>query len=88
VGRGGSIAARARGRKTLPNGATWWQMPVFAHTSPVYLDLPGRPAPAAKSARLFLDQLHYLERWARQRNFTTEDNRRAALDLVRGNPSA
>jgi hypothetical protein len=45
--------------------------------------MPGRPAAAAESARLFLDQLDYLERWARQGNFPTEDNRREALDLVR-----
>jgi len=83
VDRGGWIAARTHGPKMLPNGATWWQMPVFAHTSPVYLDMPGRPAPAAESARLFLDQLEYLERWVREGNFPTEDNRREALDLVR-----
>jgi hypothetical protein len=83
VDRGGWIAARAHGRKMLPYGATWWQMPVFAHTSPVYLDMPGRPAPPAESARLFLDQLDYLERWAQQANFPNEDNRREASDLVR-----
>jgi len=81
--RGGWIAARAHGRKMLPYGATWWQMPVFAHTSPIYLDMPGRPALAAESARLFLDQLDYLERWADQANFPIEANRRETLDLVR-----
>ena len=57
-------------------------MPGFAHTSPGYLERPGRPAPAAESARLFLDQLEYLENWARQGNFPSEANRREALDLV------
>jgi TolB protein len=66
VDRGGWIAARAHGRKMLEYGATWWKMPVLAHSSPIYLDMPGRPALAADSALLFLDQLGYLERWARQ----------------------
>jgi len=62
--RGGWIAARAHGRKMLPYGATWWKQPVFAHSSPVYLEADGRPAAAADSARLFLEQLGFLERWA------------------------
>ena len=55
VDRGGWIAARAHGRKMLEYGATWWKMPVFAHSSPIYLDMPGRPAAAQESARLFLE---------------------------------
>jgi hypothetical protein len=47
VDRGGWIAARAHGRTMLPYGATWWMMPVFAHTSPVYLEMAGRPAECA-----------------------------------------
>jgi hypothetical protein len=82
VERGGWIALRAHGRKMLPYGATWWQMPVLAHTSPVYLDMPGRPAPAAESARLFLDQLGYLRQWADQANFPAPENKREALDLI------
>jgi hypothetical protein len=81
--RGGWIAARAYGRKMLQYGATWWQQPVFAHTSPIYLDIPGSPAPAAESARLLLEQLGYLERWAdRTAKFPTEENRREALDRI------
>jgi len=84
VDRGGWIAARAHGRKMLPYGATWWQMPVFAHTSPIYLEMPGRPAPAAESARLFLEQLEYLEQWAQSRaNFPADQNKSEALDLIR-----
>jgi hypothetical protein len=83
VERGGWIAARAHGPKMLPYGATWWQMPVFAHTSPVYLEMPGRPAPAAESARLFLDQLGYLRQWAeRQANFPTAQNKQEALEWI------
>lgn len=83
VDRGGWIAARAHGPKMLPYGATWWQMPVFAHSSPVYLDMPGRPAPAADSARLFLEQLEYLQRWAeRQANFPTAENKKEALEWI------
>jgi hypothetical protein len=64
----------------LPYGATWWQMPVFAHTSPVYLDMPGRPADARASAELLLDQLAYLDRWAQgQANFPAADNKKEAL---------
>jgi len=82
VGRGGWIALRAHGPKMLPYGPTWWQMPVFAHTSPIYLDMPGRPAPAAESALLFLDQLTYLKKWADGANFPTPDNRQETLALI------
>src|SRR5262245_66440453 len=83
VERGGWIAARAHGPKMLEYGRTWWRMPVFAHTSPIYLDMPGRPAPAAESARLFLDQLTYLQRWAEsEANFPTADNKKEALSLI------
>ncbi len=62
--RGGWIAARAVGATMLPYGATWWQQPVMAHTTPVYLEADGRPAPAAESAALFLEQLAFLRKWA------------------------
>jgi hypothetical protein len=62
--RGGWIAARAHGKKMLNYGATWWKQPVFAHSSPIYLEAAGRPAPASESAQLFLDQLVHFERWA------------------------
>jgi hypothetical protein len=80
VDRGGWIAARAHGRKMLPYGATWWQMPVFAHSSPIYLEMPGRPAPSADSAQLFLDQLGYLQRWVEgEAKFPTPENKAEAL---------
>ncbi|MSV28498.1 MAG: hypothetical protein EXQ52_07110 [Bryobacterales bacterium] len=83
VDSGGWVAARAHGRKMLEYGATWWKMPVFAHTSPVYLDMKGRPAPAAESAALLLDQLEYLERWAESRaNFPRPEDRTEALRYV------
>jgi hypothetical protein len=83
VDRGGWIAARAHGRKMLQYGATWWKQPVFAHSSPVYLEMEGRPAPAADSARLFLEQLEYLERWAQKdANFPRPENRDEALRSI------
>lgn len=83
VDRGGWIAARAHRPKMLEYGATWWKMPVFAHTSPVYLDMKGRPAPAAESAGLLLDQLGYLERWFESRaNFPRNEDRTEALRYV------
>jgi hypothetical protein len=83
VDRGGWIAARAHGRKMLPYGATWWHMPVFAHSSPVYLDMHGRTADAHASAELLLDQLSYLRRWAeKQANFPTPENRAEALRWI------
>ncbi len=84
VDRGGWIAARAHGPKMLPYGPTWWQMPVFAHSSPIYLNMPGRPAPAAESARLFLDQLSYLRTWAEeQANFPSYKEKQEALGWIR-----
>jgi len=80
IDRGGWIAARAHGPTMLPYGATWWQMPVFAHTSPVYLDMPGRPADAHASASLLLEQLGYMERWAQsQANFPAPENKAETL---------
>ena len=80
VDRGGWIAARAHGPKMLQYGETWWKMPVFAHTSPIYLDMPGRPAPSARSAKLLLEQLGWLERWAEAKaNFPTTESRKEAL---------
>lgn len=83
VERGGWIAARAHGRKMLPYGATWWQMPVFAHSSPIYLDMPGRPAAAAEAAGIFLEQLDYLERWVRHKaSFPAAENRAEAISRI------
>jgi len=83
VERGGWIAARAHGRKMLEYGATWWKMPVFAHSSPIYLDMPGRPAASRESAELFLDQLRYLQRWAEdEAKFPTPANKKEALDRI------
>ncbi len=83
VERGGWIAARAHGRKMLEYGATWWKMPVFAHSSPVYLDMPGRPAASRESAELFLDQLGYLQKWALDdAKFPTAANKKEALDRI------
>jgi hypothetical protein len=83
VERGGWIAARAHGRKMLPYGATWWHMPVFAHSSPVYLDMPGRPADARRSASILLDQIGYLRRWAeKQARFPTAENQVEALQRI------
>jgi len=82
IDRGGWIALRARGSKMLPYGATWWQMRVFAHTSPIYLYMAGRPALAAEAAFLFLDQLGYFRKWADQANFPTIANKEEAFALI------
>jgi hypothetical protein len=67
----------------LPYGATWWKMPVFAHTSPVYLNMSVKPPEATESARILLEQLGYLRRWAdSQANFPTTRNREEALQLI------
>ena len=55
----------------------------FAHSSPIYLDMPGRPAPASESARLFLNQLGYLERWVDQKaHFPAPENKAEALSRI------
>ena len=78
----GWIALRAHGKKMLQYGPRWWKQPVFAHTSPVYLEMPGRPAPAQEGARLFLEQLGTLRQWAAGANFPTPQNRQETLDLI------
>ena len=83
IDRGGWLAARAYGSKMLPYGPTWWQQPIFAHTSPVYLDMKGRCAPAAASAKLFLEQIGYLENWAAtQAKFPTVRDRDEGLRRI------
>jgi len=83
VERGGWIAARAHGKKMLPYGAAWWMMPVFAHSSPIYLDMPERHADARESAAILLEQLGYFERWAATvANFPTPENKQEALKLA------
>ena len=82
IERGGWIALRAHGAKMLPFGATWWQQPVFAHTSPIYLEMPGKPAPASEAAELFLDQLDYLRKWADGAHFPTSANKEETLELI------
>ncbi len=79
---GGWIAARAHGPKMLPYGATWWKLPVFAHSGPIYLK--GRlPPPAAESAAILLDQLGHLETWVREKaNFPAPENRTQALGYI------
>jgi hypothetical protein len=58
-------------------------MPVFAHSSPIYLDMPGRPARSAESARLFLDQLGYLQRWIEgEAKFPAPENKAEAVARI------
>lgn len=83
VERGGWLAARAHGNKMLEYGLTWWKIPVFAHTSPIYLEMSGRPAASREAAELFLDQLGYLQKWLQtDANFPTQENKKEALDRV------
>jgi len=83
VDRSGWIAARAHGRTMLEYGRTWRRIPVFAHSSPIYLARPGRPAAAATSARLFLEQLGDLERWLdREAHLPTPADRVEAQALI------
>lgn len=80
---GGWIAARAHGRTMLEYGPTWRRMPVFAHTSPIYLDARGRPLAAGRSARLLLEQLETFRRWIKtQANLPGGDERREAIRLA------
>ncbi|MBI3210435.1 MAG: hypothetical protein HYZ37_16245, partial [Candidatus Solibacter usitatus] len=54
--------------------------PVMGHSTPVWLDWPGRPAPSAESAKLFLEQLDFLERWAdNEAKFPTAENKAEAM---------
>lgn len=57
--------------------------PVFAHTSPVYVDVDGRPVARAESARWCLDMLDDLQRLATdQGRFDPDDRDRQLGDLV------
>ncbi len=78
---GGWIAVRAHGPKMLPYGATWWKMPVFAHSGPIYVR--GRAPAAPESAAILLEQLGYLETWVRDKaNFPAPENRVQALGYI------
>lgn len=81
--RGGWIAARAHGKTMLPYGATWWMQPVFAHSSPIYLNANGKPAQATESAQLFLEQLEWFDKWATtQARYPSEQARREAMAYI------
>ena len=83
VSHGGWVAARAHGRAMLEYGPTWRRIPVFAHSSPIYIEARGRPPGAARAARLFLEQLGHLERWmATEARVPLPENRAEARRLV------
>lgn len=84
AGHSGWLAARCWSREMLPYGGPpghWFRMPVFAHTSPVYLEVEGRPQPAGDAPELFLDQIAGLEHYIRHRgNYPGPEARQRALD--------
>jgi hypothetical protein len=75
--RGGWMAARVAG-----GGRTHANYPIFAHTSPVYLRVPGTPSRLAASAGGFVDEIEDSVRSIRKSfKFSSDADRAVALGL-------
>lgn len=74
------IAARAIGpwSRMVLNDAE-----AFAHTSPVYVYLGGKPIHSPEDARYFIDWIERLEQWVKQRGkFASAEKRQQVIDLL------
>jgi hypothetical protein len=84
--KSGWIAARSYGREMLPYGGPpghWFRMPVFAHTSPVNIEVEGKPADAGNAPELFLEQIEYTREYVlHYGQYPSDAARQRALDQI------
>ena len=58
-------------------------MPVFAHTSPVWVTIEGRPIDPGKAPELFLDQIDDLSRYIAHRgNYPDEQSKQRGFEQI------
>lgn len=70
------IAARAFSAVRLPYNQ---DIPVFAHTSPIYVDVPGRPISSPDDASYFAAQCDLAIEWARSTAKLLDESRRQEM---------
>lgn len=84
--RTGWLAARCHGREMLPYGGPpghWFRMPVFAHTSPVWVTLEGRRIDPGNAPELFLDQIDDLGNYITHRgNYPDEASKQRGFEQI------
>ena len=74
------VALRVRG----PESPTVFDGPAWAHTSPVYIKVAGRPITSQKDARYFVDWIDQMIRVVEARNrFSRGDDRHQVESLFR-----
>ena len=84
--RSGWVAARCYGKEMLPYGGPpghWFRMPVFAHTSPLWVSVEGQPPDPGEAPSRFLEQIQYHRNYVLKRGrYGSEEDREYALKLI------
>ncbi len=84
--RSGWVAARCYGAEMLPYGGPpghWFRMPVFAHTSPLWVSLEGHPPDPGEAPARFLEQIqHHRDYVLKRGRYGSEKDREYALRLI------
>ncbi len=70
------IAARTSSSAHLPFNA---DIPIFAHTSPIYVDVPGRPIGSREAAEYFAKQCEDAIEWAKTKAVVLEESQRQEI---------
>ena len=70
------IAARAVSAVRLPYNQ---DIPLFAHTSPIYVDVPGRPISPPEDAAYFAEQCGLAIEWARSTAKLLDESQRQEM---------
>jgi len=86
IARSSWIAARVLSDAKLPYQTVYLDraedIPVFAHTSPIYVDVPGSTRTSAVDAKHFMEWIDQGTEWIKtQANFSNDDERREMIML-------
>lgn len=77
------ISTRCYSDRLLPYGdptVAFWPQPVLAHSSPVFVDLPGNKVCDPDAVTLLLEQVRYLKDWIEQKaQYSDAEQKKSAL---------
>ena len=73
------IAARTSSSEHLPFNQ---DIPIFAHTSPIYIDVPGRPIGSPEAATYFAEQCEDAIEWARTKAKLLDESQRDEMIAI------